>query len=33
MSAYLFTHFTEDNKGDKEQIWFAISRDGLNWID
>lgn len=33
MSAYLFTHFTEDNKGDKEQIWFAISRDGINWAD
>ncbi len=33
MSAYLFTHFTEDKTGDKEQIWFAISRDGLNWTD
>lgn len=33
MSAYLFTHFTETNTGDKEQIWFAISRDGLNWTD
>lgn len=33
MSAYLFAHFTENNTGDKEYIWFAISRDGLNWVD
>lgn len=33
MSAYLFTHFTETNTGDKEQIWFAISRDGIHWTD
>lgn len=32
MSAYLFTHFTS-NKGDKEHIWFAVSRDGLHWTD
>lgn len=33
MSAYLFTHFTNDDKKDLEQIWFSVSRDGLNWID
>ncbi len=33
MSAYLFSHFTSDKKGDREHIWFAISRDGLNWQD
>lgn len=33
MSAYLFVHFTSDNTGDKESIWFSISRDGLNWTD
>ena len=33
MSAYLFTHFTENNKGDQEYVWFAVSRDGLNWTD
>ncbi len=33
MSAYLFTHFTENNKGDREQIWFSVSRDGLHWTD
>lgn len=32
MSAYLFPHFTETNE-DKESVWFAISRDGLNWTD
>lgn len=32
MSAYLFTHFTEVN-GDREYVWFAVSRDGLNWTD
>ncbi len=31
--AYLFTHFTETNKGDQEYIWFAVSRDGLNFTD
>lgn len=30
--AYLFTHFTETN-GDKEYIWFSVSRDGLYWTD
>ncbi len=33
MSAYLFAHFTSDKTGDKENIWFALSRDGLNWTD
>ena len=33
MAAYLFTHFTEDDKKDREHIWFALSRDGLNWKD
>ena len=32
MSAYLFTHFTE-TKGDREYVWFAVSRDGLHWKD
>ncbi len=31
--AYLFTHFTSDNTGDKEHIWFAVSYDGLHWQD
>ncbi len=31
--AYLFTHFTSNEKGDKEQIWFAVSYDGLHWKD
>lgn len=31
--AYLFTHFTSDNTGDKEHIWFSVSKDGLNWED
>lgn len=31
--AYLFTHFTSDEKGDKEQIWFSVSYDGLHWQD
>ena len=31
--AYLFSHFTNDGKEDKEQIWFSVSRDGLNWTD
>ena len=31
--AYLFTHFTSNEKGDKEQIWFAVSYDGLHWQD
>lgn len=31
--AYLFVHFTNDGKEDKEQIWFSVSRDGLHWKD
>ena len=33
MSAYLFTHFTEDKTGDQEYVWFSLSRDGLHWTD
>lgn len=33
MSAYLFVHFTSGNTGDKEHIWFSVSRDGLHWTD
>ena len=33
MSAYLFTHFSNDDKKDLEQIWFSVSRDGLKWED
>lgn len=32
MASYLFAHFTETNE-DKESVWFAVSRDGLNWTD
>ncbi len=31
--AYLFTHFTNDGKKDKEHIWFSVSSDGLFWQD
>ena len=31
--AYLFVHFTNDGKEDKESIWFSLSRDGLHWTD
>lgn len=31
--AYLFPHFTEGKHGDREQIWFSVSDDGLNWED
>ncbi len=33
MSAYLFVHFTSGKNGDKEHIWYSLSRDGLNWTD
>lgn len=33
MSSYLFPHFTNGKKGDRECVWFAVSRDGLNWTD
>ena len=28
---YLFTHFKEKYTPDGEQVYFGISRDGLNW--
>lgn len=31
--AYLFTYFSNDKEGEKEQIWFSVSYDGLNWLD
>ncbi len=31
--AYLFPHFTNGKNGDREQVWFSVSRDGLNWTD
>lgn len=31
--AYLFTHFTNDGKKDREHIWFSVSKDGLNFTD
>ncbi len=33
MASYLFPHFTDGKNGDRECIWFAVSRDGLNWTD
>ncbi len=33
MSAYLFVHFTSDNTGEKEYIWYSLSSDGLHWTD
>ncbi len=32
MAGYLFVHFTGEHK-DGEQIYFALSRDGLHWQD
>jgi len=32
MAGYLFVHFTGEHK-DGEQIYFALSRDGLHWRD
>ena len=29
--AYLFVHFKEKITPDGEQVYFGISRDGLNW--
>ena len=31
--AYLFAHFTSDKTGDREHIWFSVSRNGLHWQD
>jgi len=28
---YLFTHFKEKTTPDGEQVYFSVSRDGLNW--
>ena len=33
MSAYIFVHFTGEDTPDGEQIYFSVSRDGLNWSD
>lgn len=32
-SAYLFAHFTGEKSEMGEQIYFAVSRDGLHWND
>ena len=32
MAGYLFSHFIGEEK-DGEQIYFAVSRDGLHWKD
>lgn len=32
MAAYLFAHFTKESLGG-EQVYFALSRDGLHWQD
>ena len=29
--AYLFVHFREKTTPDGEQVYFGISRDGINW--
>lgn len=31
--AYLFLHFTNGENGDREHVWFSVSKDGLNWQD
>lgn len=31
MSAYLFVHFKEKQTVDGEQVYFAVSKDGLQW--
>ncbi|MEJ6952456.1 glycoside hydrolase family 43 protein [Natronospora cellulosivora (SeqCode)] len=31
MEAYLFTHFAHGNTPDSEQIYFSISKDGMEW--
>lgn len=33
MSAYIFVYFTGEDKPDGEQIYFSVSKDGLNWTD
>lgn len=32
-TGYLFVHFTGENTPEGEQIYFAISEDGLHWTD
>ena len=32
-TGYLFVHFTGENTPNGEQIYFAISEDGLHWTD
>lgn len=32
MASFLFVHFREKTTPDGEQVYFALSRDGLNWI-
>ena len=32
VAAYLFSHFAGE-KSDGEQVYFAVSRDGLHWQD
>ena len=31
--AYLMTYFITDDTGDRESIWFSVSKDGLHWTD
>lgn len=33
MSAYIFVYFTGEDTSLGEQIYFSVSRDGLNWTD
>ncbi len=33
MNGYLFVHFTGEHLEDGEQVYFAVSEDGLNWED
>lgn len=33
MSEYLFVHFTTDENGEQEKIYFSVSKDGLKWED
>ena len=33
MSSFLFVHFTGEGAEDGEQIYFSVSKDGMNWND
>lgn len=33
MAAYIFVYFTGEERENGEQIYFSVSRDGLNWND